>query len=169
MFSHSVLSNSLRPFGLQPTRLLCPWDFPGNNTGVGCHFLYAKGKGQVRAQQEGSHYKLWRELSPKIESSGTLNLESQTPEVWENRSLLFKPPRLPYFAMAYPVDDTQGKKHSVMRAAPFRGSRGESSLPFPASRGTCIPWLTASSSIRSSLCSCCHIAFSDSDPSASLL
>ena len=23
----------------QPTRLPCPWDFPGNNTGVGCHFL----------------------------------------------------------------------------------------------------------------------------------
>ena len=24
---------------LQPLRLLCPWDFPGKNTGVGCHFL----------------------------------------------------------------------------------------------------------------------------------
>ena len=30
---------SLPPHGLQPTRLLCPWDFPGKNTGVGCHFL----------------------------------------------------------------------------------------------------------------------------------
>ena len=29
----------LRPYGLQPTRFLCPWDFPGKNTGVGCHFL----------------------------------------------------------------------------------------------------------------------------------
>ena len=37
--SHSVLSDSLRPHGLQPTRLLCPWNFPGKNTGVGCHFL----------------------------------------------------------------------------------------------------------------------------------
>ena len=27
------------PWGLQPTRLLCPWDFPGKNTGVGWHFL----------------------------------------------------------------------------------------------------------------------------------
>ena len=35
----SVMSNSLRPRGLQPARLLCPWDFPGKNTGVGCHFL----------------------------------------------------------------------------------------------------------------------------------
>ena len=25
--------------GLKPTRLLCPWDFPGKDTGVGCHFL----------------------------------------------------------------------------------------------------------------------------------
>ena len=25
--------------GRQPTRLLCPWDSPGKNTGVGCHFL----------------------------------------------------------------------------------------------------------------------------------
>ena len=30
---------TLRPHGLQPTRLLCPWDFPGKNTGVGWHFL----------------------------------------------------------------------------------------------------------------------------------
>ena len=29
----------LQPHGLQPTRLPCPWDFPGRNTGVGCHFL----------------------------------------------------------------------------------------------------------------------------------
>ena len=29
----------LWPHGLQPTRLLCPWDFPGKSTGVGCHFL----------------------------------------------------------------------------------------------------------------------------------
>ena len=27
------------PCGLWPARLLCPWDFPGQNTGVGCHFL----------------------------------------------------------------------------------------------------------------------------------
>ena len=32
----SVLSESLQPHGLQPTRLLCPWDSPGKNTGMGC-------------------------------------------------------------------------------------------------------------------------------------
>ena len=29
----------LRPCGLWPNRLLCPWDFPNRNTGVGCHFF----------------------------------------------------------------------------------------------------------------------------------
>ena len=37
--SRSVVSDSLRPRGLSPTRLLRPWDSPGKNTGVGCHFL----------------------------------------------------------------------------------------------------------------------------------
>ena len=34
-FSRSVVSDSLRPHGLQPTRLLRPWDFPGKSTGEG--------------------------------------------------------------------------------------------------------------------------------------
>ena len=38
-WSHSVLFDSQRPHGLQPTRLLRPWDFPGKSTGVGCHCL----------------------------------------------------------------------------------------------------------------------------------
>ena len=33
------MSDSSRPHGLQSTRLLCPWDFPGKSTGVGCHRL----------------------------------------------------------------------------------------------------------------------------------
>ena len=37
--SRSVVSDSLRLHGLSPTRLLHPWNFPGKNTGVGCHFL----------------------------------------------------------------------------------------------------------------------------------
>ena len=38
-FSCSVESNSLRPHGFQPYRLLCACDYPGQNTGMGCHFL----------------------------------------------------------------------------------------------------------------------------------
>ena len=39
MLSSSVLSDSLRPHGLKPSRLLCPRNYPGKNTGVDCHFL----------------------------------------------------------------------------------------------------------------------------------
>ena len=47
----SVVSNSVWPHRRQPTRLLCPWDSPGKNTGVGCHFplqcLKAKSESEV--------------------------------------------------------------------------------------------------------------------------
>ena len=33
------MSDSVRPHRRKPTRPLCPWDSPGKNTGVGCHFL----------------------------------------------------------------------------------------------------------------------------------
>ena len=38
-WSRSVVSDSSRPHGLQPSGVLCPWDFPGKSTGVGCHRL----------------------------------------------------------------------------------------------------------------------------------
>ena len=39
LLSRSVVSDSVRPHRRQPTRLPCPWDSPGKNTGVGGHFL----------------------------------------------------------------------------------------------------------------------------------
>ena len=36
--SCSLISDSLCPHRLRPTRLLSPWDFPGENAGLGCHF-----------------------------------------------------------------------------------------------------------------------------------
>ena len=42
-WSRSVVSDSSRRHGLQPTRLLRLWDSPGNNTGVGCHCLLCYG------------------------------------------------------------------------------------------------------------------------------
>ena len=44
---------TLRPHRRQPTRLPCPWDSPGKNAGVGCHFLLQcmKGKSQSEVAQ----------------------------------------------------------------------------------------------------------------------
>ena len=43
----------LRPHGLQPARLLCSWNFPSKNTGMGCHFLLW-GSSQHRNQTQAS-------------------------------------------------------------------------------------------------------------------
>ena len=60
----------LQSHGLQPTRLLCLWDSPGQNTGVGCHFLLQKIEPESPASPAlladtlwlspwGSHQSLW--------------------------------------------------------------------------------------------------------------
>ena len=41
------MPDSVRPHGLQPTRLLRPWDFPGKSTGMGCHCLLVTNSTQV--------------------------------------------------------------------------------------------------------------------------
>ena len=56
--SWSVVSDSLQPHGLQPARLLCPWNSPGNNTGVGCHFFSPGNLPDPEKQNLGlPHYK----------------------------------------------------------------------------------------------------------------
>ena len=49
----SVVSDSVRPHRRQPMRLPRPWDSPGKNTGVGCHFLLQcmKAKSQSEVTQ----------------------------------------------------------------------------------------------------------------------
>ena len=44
LLSPSVVSDPVRPHRQQPTRLPRPWDSPGRNTGVGCHFLLQRMK-----------------------------------------------------------------------------------------------------------------------------
>ena len=64
-WSRSVVSNSSRRHGLQPTRLLRLWDSPGKNTGVGCHFLLQCKK--VKSESEVSQ--LCRTLSDPMDCS----------------------------------------------------------------------------------------------------
>ena len=44
------MSNSVQPHRWQPTRLPCPWYFPGKNSGVGCHFLLQWWKWKVKVK-----------------------------------------------------------------------------------------------------------------------
>ena len=54
LLSCSAVSDSVRPQRLsdsvQPTRLRRPWDSPGKNTGVGCHFLLQRMKGKSESE-----------------------------------------------------------------------------------------------------------------------
>ena len=56
---------TLQPYGLLPARLLCPWDPPGKNTGVGYHFLlqeifWTQGSTPLLHWQAGSYH--WHQL-----------------------------------------------------------------------------------------------------------
>ena len=66
-WSRSVVSDSSRPHGLQHTRLLCPWDFPGKSTGVGCHCLLRPAcivTKWISSSTEGNHE--MRSVFPKL-------------------------------------------------------------------------------------------------------
>ena len=66
MLRHSLVPDSLWPRGLQPTRLLRPWDSPGKNTGVGCHFLLQG----IFPTQGSSLHLAWRVDSLPLEPPG---------------------------------------------------------------------------------------------------
>ena len=57
VLSHSVVSDSSPTHGLEPTRLLSPWDSPGKNTGVSCHFLL---QGIFLTQRSNTHFLRWQ-------------------------------------------------------------------------------------------------------------
>ena len=57
------MSNSVRPQRWQPTRLPRPWDSPGKNTGMGCHFLLQCMKGKMKVKSF-SRVRLFETPSP---------------------------------------------------------------------------------------------------------
>ena len=74
------MSDSLRPYGMQPTRLLCPWDFPGKNTRVGCHFLL---QGISPTQGSDLHLLHWQANSLPLHHWGSLKHVLRIPKSLE--------------------------------------------------------------------------------------
>ena len=58
----------LQPHGLYAARLFCPWDFPGKNTGVGCHFLL---QAIFLAQESNPHLLHWLADSLSVSHLGS--------------------------------------------------------------------------------------------------
>ena len=65
------MSDSLRPYGLQPARLLSPWDSPGKNTGVGNHFLL---QGIFLTQESNLYLLHWQAGSLLLSHQGSHTL-----------------------------------------------------------------------------------------------
>ena len=65
-------SHSLRPYGLQPIRLLCPWNSSGKNTGVGC-ISFSRGPSWPRDQTQVSYiFCIGREILYLLSHQGSL-------------------------------------------------------------------------------------------------
>ena len=87
LFSRAWL---LLPHGLQPTKLLCPWDFPGKSTGVGRHCLL-----RTSSQNDTKIPPLWNlYLAPGfaiILSWFSFNSTPSSPPLWPPPICLWKP------------------------------------------------------------------------------
>jgi len=106
------MSNSVRPHRRQPTRLPCPWDSPGKNTGVGCHFLLQ---------------------CVKVKSESEVNQSYLTPCDPMNRSMPGLPVHhhLPEFTQTHvhPVIDAIQPSHPL--SSPFLPAPNPSQRPSP--------------------------------------
>ena len=68
LYVHVQLCSTLCDPWTLATRLLCPWDFPGKNTGVGCHFLL---QGIFPAQGLSMHLMRWQVDSLPLNQLGS--------------------------------------------------------------------------------------------------
>ena len=71
----SLVSDSLRSQGLKPARLLCPWNFPGKNTGVGCHFLLQRILPTLRSNLRLLSLQHWQADSLPLHYLGRLSIK----------------------------------------------------------------------------------------------
>ena len=90
----SVVSNSVRPHRWQPTRLPCPWDSPGKNTGVGCRFLLQCMK--VKSESEVA------QLCPTLSDPMDCSLLIKHPLIFTDRE--GNGTQLQYFCLENPMD-----------------------------------------------------------------
>ena len=129
-WSCSVVSNSLQPHGLEPTRLPCSWDFPGKNTGVGCHILHCWRRNETPTLQSGLNlyiltlasyscfilYPLHNNLQGKLPSTMIQRLYSAQGEITFTLAYLLQL-RLCFGELPY-----QLRIHVVPRSVPFEES-----------------------------------------------
>ena len=125
------MSDSQQPHGLQPTRLLCPWDFPGKSTGVG----QAKAN-RVLPRECTGHTKYPLPTTQEKNYTQLLSLRSSTckpqlPKAAHLEPVLHNKPQLPKAAHLEPVlhnkrshcnETSRGHKEEELALSATRGS-----------------------------------------------
>ena len=147
--SRSVTSDSLRSHGPWPDRPLCPWDSPGENTGVCCHFLLQAQKrtpeetsrprgctADQRLMPPGQETLLW----PETRAQGSENLRQQ--HAWR---VLFcvhpiQPPELFSSPSNHPNLSRPRPPRSLLRLLPY-APLSNSQTSYPATEHICTPCL----------------------------
>ena len=95
------MSNSMQPHRWQPTRLPRPWDSPGKNTGVGCHFLLQCMK--VKSESEVA------QLCPSLRDPTDCSLTGSSAHgIFQARVLEWVAVAFSYFNYKEPVNKTSG-------------------------------------------------------------
>ena len=124
-----VLSSTQRPYGLQPTRLLCPQNFLGKNTVVGCHVLL---QGIFPTQGSNSHLLCllhWRVSSLSLAPPGKYLLDqSNSGCKWMLLLLLL----LSHFSRVRLCVTPQTAAHQAPPSLGFSRQEHWSGLPFPS-------------------------------------
>ena len=86
LLSHFIVSDSVRPHRRLPTRLPRPWDSPGKNTGVGCHFLLQCMKGKVKVKSLSHVWLLATPWTAAYQAPPSMGFSR--PEYWSGLPLL---------------------------------------------------------------------------------
>ena len=93
----AVVSDSVRPHRWQPTRLPRPWDSPGKNTGVGCHFLFQCMKVKSGSEVTQSHPTLSNPMDCSLPGSSIHGIFQARVLVWVAIAFSKKNASRPYF------------------------------------------------------------------------
>ena len=130
------MSDSVRPHRQQPIRLPHPWDSPGKNTGVGCHFLLQCMK--VKSESEVA------------QSCSTLSDPMDCSPPGSSVHGIFQARVLEWGAIAFSVRSTQNSENfdaPAGRCVPSRGQRRWCCLPVSALTGNQSPSCGLSSAL----------------------
>ena len=114
---------SVRPHRWQPTRLPCPWDSPGKNPGVGCHFLLQRVKMKVKLL---SHVRLL--ATPWTAYQGPASMGVSRQEDWSGGAIAFSKKNI-YFCF---IDYTKAfdcMDHNKMKNSSRDGNTRPPDLP----------------------------------------